>query len=119
VDSPGTKRLIAEVEQTTGFKVVIDTIDDITEHAQMVSARPELPVHTIRVSKAKLATAGAVDVDDPAPDVDCAADSVLKRHVRTNKLAEARAARGIAHAMCVRPLDRFNSTLRGDYSPSC
>ncbi len=57
MNSAGTKELIAQVEQTTGFKVIIDTIDDISEDAQMISARPELPVHTIRVSKAKLPTA--------------------------------------------------------------
>ncbi|MEI6785081.1 MAG: hypothetical protein WCQ21_29640 [Verrucomicrobiota bacterium] len=55
--SPGTKQLIAEVEQTTGYKVVVDTIEGISEHAQMISARPEMPVHTIRVSKSKLPTA--------------------------------------------------------------
>ena len=57
MNSAGTKQLIAQVEQTTGFKVVVDTIDDISEHAQVISARPELPVHSIRVSKAKLAHA--------------------------------------------------------------
>jgi hypothetical protein len=57
VNSEGTKQLIAEVEHTTGFKVVIDTIDDISEDAQMISARPELPVHSIRVNKAKLHSA--------------------------------------------------------------
>lgn len=57
MNSEGTKQLITEVEQTTGFKVVVDTVDGISEHAQMISARPDLPVHTIRVSKAKLPTA--------------------------------------------------------------
>jgi hypothetical protein len=57
MNSAGTNQLIAQVEQTTGFKVVVDTVDDISEHAQMISARPELPVHSIRVSKAKLAHA--------------------------------------------------------------
>ena len=57
MNSAGTNQLIAQVEQTTGFKVVVDTVDDISEHAQMISARPELPVHTIRVNKAKLACA--------------------------------------------------------------
>jgi hypothetical protein len=57
VNSEGTNQLIAEVEQTTGYKVVVDTVDGISEHAQMISARPDLPVHTIRVSKAKLPTA--------------------------------------------------------------
>ena len=57
MNSAGTSHLIAEVEQTTGYKVVIDTIEGISEDAQMISARPELPVHSIRVSKAKLPTA--------------------------------------------------------------
>lgn len=52
--SAGAKQLVANVEQTTGYKVVIDTVEDIGEDAQMISARPELPVHTIRISKAKL-----------------------------------------------------------------
>jgi hypothetical protein len=52
--SAGAKQLVASVEQTTGYKVVVDTVEDIGEDAQMITARPELPVHTIRVSKAKL-----------------------------------------------------------------
>ena len=52
--SAGAKQLVATVEQTTGYKVVIDTVEDCDEDAQMISARPELPVHSIRVSKAKL-----------------------------------------------------------------
>jgi len=55
--SAGANELVAAVERTTGYKVVLDTVDNIGEDAQMVSARPELPVHTIRVSKAKLAYA--------------------------------------------------------------
>lgn len=55
--SAGANELVAAVERTTGYKVVVDTVDNIGEDAQMVSARPELPVHTIRVSKAKLAYA--------------------------------------------------------------
>jgi hypothetical protein len=57
MNSEGTKQLITQVEQATGFKVVVDTVDGILEHAQMISAHPELPVHTIRVNKAKLAHA--------------------------------------------------------------
>lgn len=52
--SAGASRLVATVEQTTGYKVVVDTVEDIDEDAQMISARPELPVHSIRVSKTKL-----------------------------------------------------------------
>jgi hypothetical protein len=48
------EQLVAAVEQTTGYKVVIDTVEGIGEDAQMITARPELPVHTIRVSKARL-----------------------------------------------------------------
>lgn len=54
MNSAGAKRLVANVEQATGYKVVVDTVEDIGEDAQMISARPELPVHTINVSKAKL-----------------------------------------------------------------
>ncbi|MEI6077189.1 MAG: hypothetical protein WCS94_16535 [Verrucomicrobiota bacterium] len=57
MNSPGTKQLILEVEKTTGFKVIVDTIEGIFEDAQMISARPEMPVHTIRVNKAKLHSA--------------------------------------------------------------
>jgi hypothetical protein len=55
--SAGTKELVAAVERATGYTVVVDTVEDISEDAQMLSARPELPVHTIRVSRAKLAFA--------------------------------------------------------------
>ena len=52
--SAGANELVAAVERTTGYRVAVDTVGDIGEDAQMVSARPELPVHTIRVSKSKL-----------------------------------------------------------------
>ena len=52
--SAGAKQLVATVEKTTGYKVVVDTVEDIGEDAQMITARPELPVHTIRISKTKL-----------------------------------------------------------------
>jgi hypothetical protein len=55
--SAGTNLLVEAVEKTTGFKVVVDTIEGIFEDAQMISARPEMPVHSIRVSKAKLSCA--------------------------------------------------------------
>ena len=42
------------MEKTTGFKVIVDTVEGISDDAQMISARPELPVHSIRVSKTKL-----------------------------------------------------------------
>ena len=52
--SAGANQLIEAVEKTTGFKVVVDTVDGISEDAQMISARPEMPIHSIRVSKTKL-----------------------------------------------------------------
>ena len=52
--SAGANQLIEAVEKTTGFKVVVDTVDCISEDAQMISARPEMPIHSIRVSKTKL-----------------------------------------------------------------
>jgi len=52
--SAAAQRLVAAVEQSTGYRVVVDTVEGIDEDAQMISARPELPVHTIRVNKAKL-----------------------------------------------------------------
>jgi hypothetical protein len=52
--SAGANQLIEAVEKITGFKVVVDTVDGISEDAQMISARPEMPIHSIRVSKTKL-----------------------------------------------------------------
>ncbi|MEI7912684.1 MAG: hypothetical protein WCK77_23910 [Verrucomicrobiota bacterium] len=47
---PETQQIIDRVEQTTGYRVTIDVIDGIQESAQMISARPESPVHLIRVN---------------------------------------------------------------------
>jgi hypothetical protein len=47
---PETQQIIDRVEQTTGYRVTIDVIDGIHESAQMISARPESPVHLIRVN---------------------------------------------------------------------
>jgi hypothetical protein len=52
--SAGANQLIEAVEKTTGFKVVVDTVEGISEDAQMISARPEMPIHSIHVSKTKL-----------------------------------------------------------------
>ena len=54
MQSACAQQLVATVEKITGFRVVVGTADDIAEDAQMISARPELPVHTINVSKSKL-----------------------------------------------------------------
>lgn len=54
MNSDGVNRLIEAVEKTTGFQVIVDTVEGISDDAQMISARPEMPIHSIRVSKTKL-----------------------------------------------------------------
>jgi hypothetical protein len=50
MNNPDTKRMVERVEKQTGYCVSIDLISGIHEHAQMISARPESPVHIIRVN---------------------------------------------------------------------
>ena len=45
-----TQHMIDLVERQTGYRVTVDVISGIYEHAQMISARPEAPVHLIRVN---------------------------------------------------------------------
>jgi hypothetical protein len=52
VNHPETAKLIASVEEVSGYRVTIDTIDGIQENAQMISARPGNPFHLIRVNTA-------------------------------------------------------------------
>ena len=47
---PDTKHMLELVEQQTGYRVSVDLISGIHEHAQMISARPGNPVHMIRVN---------------------------------------------------------------------
>lgn len=49
--------MMQAVEKATGFKVMVDTVDGIDEDAEMISARPESPMHLIRVNRARLAHA--------------------------------------------------------------
>lgn len=42
--------MIQLVEQQTGYRVTVDVVSGIYEHAQMVSARPDAPTHLIRVN---------------------------------------------------------------------
>ena len=42
---PDTKHMHELVEQQTGYRVSVDLISGIHEHAQMISARPANPVH--------------------------------------------------------------------------
>ena len=42
---PDTKHMLELVEQQTGYRVSVDLISGIHEHAQMISARPANPVH--------------------------------------------------------------------------
>ena len=45
-----TQHLIDLVERQTGYRVTVDVISGIYEHAQMISARPGTPAHVIRVN---------------------------------------------------------------------
>jgi len=48
--NPDTQNMIDLVERQTGYRVTVDVISGIHEHAQMISARPEAPAHIIRVN---------------------------------------------------------------------
>lgn len=45
-----TNHMLDLVERQTGYRVTVDVISGIYEHAQMISARPEAPAHLIRVN---------------------------------------------------------------------
>jgi hypothetical protein len=47
---PYTKNLMEEVHRTTGYPVSVEVSDGLSDHARMVSARPEAPVHLIEVN---------------------------------------------------------------------
>jgi len=47
---PETQNMIDQVVRQTGYRVTVDVISGIHEHAQMISARPESPAHIIRVN---------------------------------------------------------------------
>jgi len=53
VNHPETAKLIASVEEVSGFRVTIDTVDGIQESAQMISARPGYPFHLIQVNSSQ------------------------------------------------------------------
>jgi hypothetical protein len=53
VNHPEAEQLIASVEEVSGFRVTIDSVDGIQESAQMISARPGYPFHLIRVNSAQ------------------------------------------------------------------
>ena len=54
---PDTKHMLELVEQQTGYRVSVDLISGIHEHAQMISARPGNPVHMISVNSTQRAFA--------------------------------------------------------------
>ena len=54
---PDTKHMLELVEQRTGYRVSVDLISGIHEHAQMISARPGNPVHMISVNSTQRAFA--------------------------------------------------------------
>src|SRR5688572_8234865 len=45
-----TQNMLDLVERQTGYRVTVDVVSGIYEHAQMISARPEAPAHIIRVN---------------------------------------------------------------------
>jgi hypothetical protein len=53
MNHPDTKHMLELVEQLTDYRVSVDLISGIHEHAQMISARPESPVHLIRVNSSQ------------------------------------------------------------------
>ena len=53
LNHPETAKLIASVEEVSGFRVTIDTVEGIQESAQMISARQGYPFHLIRVNSAQ------------------------------------------------------------------
>jgi hypothetical protein len=48
---PYTKNLIQEVHRSTGYPVSVEVAGGLSDHARMVSARPEAPVHLIEVNE--------------------------------------------------------------------
>ena len=50
MSNPDTQHMIDLVERQTGYRVTVDVISGIYEHAQMISARPGAPGHLIRVN---------------------------------------------------------------------
>jgi hypothetical protein len=48
--NPETQQLIDLVEERSGYRVTVDVASGFYEHAQMISARPDAPVHLIRVN---------------------------------------------------------------------
>lgn len=59
---PDTQKMIQLVEEQTGYRVSVDLISGIQEHAQMISARPGNPVHLIRVNDTQRAFADHIDL---------------------------------------------------------
>ena len=52
---PDTQKMIQLVEEQTGYRVSVDLISGIHEHARMISARPANPVHMISVNETQRA----------------------------------------------------------------
>ena len=48
--APDTQKMMDLVEEKTGYRVSVLVDDTITTHASMVSARPSVPVHLIKVN---------------------------------------------------------------------
>ncbi len=52
-----TERLMALVEERTGYRVAVDTIDKCAGDAEMISAAPDHPFHLVRIAQNRLAGA--------------------------------------------------------------
>lgn len=58
--NPETQQLIDLVEERSGYRVTVDMASGFYEHAQMISARPDAPVHLIRANVERRAHAGHI-----------------------------------------------------------
>ena len=50
MNNADTKHMIDLVERQTGYRVTVDVVSGIYEHAQMATARPGSPAHVIQVN---------------------------------------------------------------------
>ena len=57
MNNSNTQYMIDLVEQRTGYRVSVDLISGIHDHARMISARPGNPVHMISVNETQRASA--------------------------------------------------------------
>ena len=68
---PDTQKMLQLVEEQTGYRVSVDLISGIQEHAQMISARPENPVHLIQEVASKGWIHGGIPSRQWVRDMNC------------------------------------------------